>query len=98
MATRQTRLFAVNVGKVTEIPANVRVQHYRTLRTICSDFSEPIAMERQCFVFVGRTGTGKSRRAWEEASFAAYPKDPRTKFWDGYRDQQHVVVGKFILT
>jgi len=25
----------------------------------------------------------------------AYPKDPRTKFWDGYRDHQHVVIDEF---
>jgi len=82
-------------GKLEEIPANLRVQHYRTLRTIASDYSSPVAMERQVFVFTGRTGTGKSRRAWEEAGFTAYPKDPRTKFWDGYRDQPHVVIDEF---
>jgi len=25
----------------------------------------------------------------------AYPKDPRTKFWDGYNGQQHVVIDEF---
>lgn len=25
----------------------------------------------------------------------AYPKDPRTKFWDGYQDQAHVVIDEF---
>lgn len=52
-------------------------------------------MEREVFVFVGPTGAGKSRRAWEEATWDAYPKDPRTKFWDGYRDQCHVVIDEF---
>jgi hypothetical protein len=52
-------------------------------------------MERQVYVFTGRTGTGKSRRAWDEAGFSAYPKDPRSKFWDGYRDQKHVVIDEF---
>jgi len=33
----------------------------------------------------GRTGTGKSRRAWDLAGFGSYPKDPCTKFWDGYQ-------------
>jgi len=82
-------------GDILSIPANVRVQHYRTLRTIASDFSTPVAMERQIYVFTGRTGTGKSRRAWDEAGFSAYPKDPRSKFWDGYRDQKHVVIDEF---
>lgn len=51
-------------------------------------------MERTCHVFWGRTGTGKSRRAWEEAGFEAFAKDPRTKFWDGYQGEEHVVIGK----
>lgn len=25
----------------------------------------------------------------------AYSKDPRTKFWDGYRGQEHVVLDEF---
>lgn len=86
---------AAQKGSILDIPANVRVQHYRTLRTIASDYSTPIAMVRRVFVFTGRTGTGKSRRAWEEAGLTAYPKDPRTKFWDGYRDQKHVVIDEF---
>lgn len=43
----------------------------------------------------GPTGTGKSRRAWDEATFDAYPKDPRTKFWDGYRGHRNVVLDEF---
>lgn len=46
-------------------------------------------------VFWGRTGSGKSRRAWDEATIEAYPKDPRTKFWDGYKDHKYVVIDEF---
>lgn len=46
-------------------------------------------------MFWGPTGVGKSRRAWENAGIGAYPKDPRTKFWDGYNDHQHVVIDEF---
>lgn len=52
-------------------------------------------MERTISVFWGRTGTGKSKRAWEEAGLDAYPKDPRTKFWDGYRSHRFVVIDEF---
>lgn len=82
-------------GDLMAIEANVRIQHYRTLRTIRADYSEPIAFERKIIVFYGPTGTGKSRRAWEEAGWSAYPKDPRSKFWDGYRDQKNVVFDEF---
>lgn len=55
----------------------------------------PVAVERTVHVFWGGTGLGKSRRAWDEAGLDAYPKDPRTKFWDGYRGQHHVVIDEF---
>lgn len=68
---------------------------YHALRAIRSDHSQPQAIERRVNVFWGRTGTGKSRRAWDEAGEGAYSKCPRSKFWDGYQDQQHVVVDEF---
>ena len=40
-------------------------------------------------------GTGKSRRAWSEATLSAYCKDPRTKFWCGYTTQSNVVLDEF---
>lgn len=52
-------------------------------------------MERTVHVFWGDTGTGKSRRAWDEAGLSAYPKSPSTKFWDGYQDQGNVVIDEF---
>lgn len=82
-------------GKIEEIPADIRITSYRTLRTIRADYAQPEAMERICYVFCGATGTGKSRRAWSEAGLDAYPKDPRSKFWDGYRDQGNVVIDEF---
>jgi hypothetical protein len=82
-------------GRLDAIPADVYVRCYNQLRRISSDHMVPIGIERKVFVFWGATGTGKSRRAWEEASLQAYPKDPRSKFWDGYRDQEHVVLDEF---
>lgn len=46
-------------------------------------------------VYWGPTGVGKSRRAWEEAKLDAYPKNPRTKFWCGYRGEENVVIDEF---
>lgn len=82
-------------GDFEEIPENVRVSHYRTLRTIRADYAKPVGMERTCVVFWGKTGAGKSLRAWSEAGMDAFPKDPRTKWWDGYTSQQHVVIDEF---
>ena len=96
---------AAQSGTFSSIPPNVRVVNYRyelncsfnyrSLRSIASDYSRCVGMVRECFVFWGQTGTGKSRRAWQEAGMEAYCKDPRTKFWDGYQDQENIVVDEF---
>lgn len=82
-------------GELTSIPPDIRVRCYSSLRRIHADYAEPVGMVRTCYVFWGDTGTGKSRRAWEEAGTDAYPKDPRSKFWCGYRSQKHIVVDEF---
>jgi hypothetical protein len=86
---------AAQSGNLASIPANVRVVNYRTIRAIGADYSRAVGMERECFVFWGKTGSGKSRRAWEEAGVDAYCKDPRTKFWCGYQVEEHVVIDEF---
>jgi len=82
-------------GDIDQCDASIRICHYRTLQKIASDYSQPVAIVRKIFVYWGPTGTGKSRRAWDEASLEAYPKDPRSKFWDGYRGQENVVFDEF---
>lgn len=81
--------------KILRIPANIRVRCYSTLRRIGEDYMETTGFQRHCYVLWGPTGTGKSHRAWDEAGMDAYSKDPRTKFWCGYRGQQNVVVDEF---
>uniref|UniRef100_A0A345MQF6 Replication-associated protein n=1 Tax=Cressdnaviricota sp. TaxID=2748378 RepID=A0A345MQF6_9VIRU len=86
---------ACKSGDLDAIPASIRVVSYRTIRAIASDFSPCPGMVREVFVFWGPTGTGKSRRAWDEGGVDSYPKDPRSKFWDGYGDQQNVIMDEF---
>lgn len=82
-------------GRLDEVPDDLFVKHYRTFRTISADYSTPVGIVRQVFVYWGPTGVGKSRRAWELAGSTAYPKDPNTKFWDGYRSHKDVVIDEF---
>jgi len=82
-------------GKLDDIPSHVFVRCYQSLCRISRDYMAPVGIERTISVYWGRTGVGKSRRAWDEAGLQAYPKDPRTKFWDGYRGQEHVVIDEF---
>jgi len=83
------------LGLLDDIDAGTYVTHYRTLKAIATDNLVAPAIERQVDVFWGRTGTGKSRRAWAEAGLEAFPKDPRTKFWCGYQGQSNVVIDEF---
>jgi hypothetical protein len=87
-------------GRLNEIPSDIYIRSYSALKMIAKDHMEPVAMERFINVYWGATGTGKSRRAWDEATFQAYPKDPCTKFWDGYRPEIHknVVCDEFTGT
>lgn len=82
-------------GRMDDIPPDVLVRCYSNLRRIASDYSTPDPIVKEAFCYWGRSGAGKSRRAWDEATFQAYPKDPRTKFWDGYRGHAHVVIDEF---
>jgi len=82
-------------GDFTDIPSDIYVRCYSQLKSIAKDHLVPVALERRINVYWGRTGTGKSRRAWEEAGLDAYPKDPRTKYWDGYRAHKKVVIDEF---
>jgi len=86
---------AARNGDYSSIPAQVLVCHYRSLRSITTDYLRPVGLVRTCYVFWGKTGTGKSRRAWEEAGCDAYSKDPRSKFWCGYQRQEQVVIDEF---
>lgn len=82
-------------GHMDNIPSNIYVLHYNNLRRIAQDHLQPSPQIRQVVVYWGLTGVGKSRRAWNEAGLSAYPKDPRSKFWDGYRGQDNVVIDEF---
>jgi RNA helicase. len=73
----------------------LRNSYIRTLRAIAADNDNPQAVVRNAFVFWGVTGTGKSRRAWEEGGVGAYSKDPRTKFWCGYQGETAVIIDEF---
>lgn len=82
-------------GKIEEIPADIRIRSYGSLKKIEKDYMPRVAVEREVRVYWGKTGVGKSRRAWEEAGLTAYPKDPCTKFWDGYQGDECVVIDEF---
>lgn len=86
---------AATSGDLASVPPDIYVRCYNQLKRISTDHLRPVGMERVCYVFWGRTGTGKSRDAWTSAGMEGYPKDPNSKFWDGYRDHENVVIDEF---
>lgn len=82
-------------GQFDDIPPDILIRYYGNLKRISVENAQPVGVEKRCRVYWGQTGTGKSRRAWSEAGMDAYPKDPNSKFWDGYRGQEHVVIDEF---
>lgn len=86
---------AASRGDLQSVPDDVYVRYYGNLRRIAADNASAPAVQRSCIVLWGPTSTGKSRTAWSEAGDEAYAKDPRTKWWCGYRGQQHCVIDEF---
>lgn len=82
-------------GRLDEIPGDIQVRYFGNLLRIGSYYAQPRAISRECFLFWGKTGMGKSYTAWTEAGLDAYSKSPTTKFWDGYRHHKHVVIDEF---
>jgi len=83
-------------GDLDAVPPDVFVRNYHSLRRIQKDYSHALPRNGVAAkVFWGLTGTGKSHRAWEEAGQGAYIKNPSTKWWDGYRGEEDVLIDEF---
>jgi len=61
-------------GLIDNIPKDILVRCYHQLRRIESDNLSPVEVVRTVQCYWGTTGSGKSRRAWSEATLNAYPK------------------------
>jgi len=83
-------------GNFDEIPKDIVIRHYSSLKRIRVDNSTPPTRpEINVTVYWGASGTGKTRRAWFEAGDNVYIKNPNTKWWDGYKGQSTVIIDEF---
>lgn len=82
-------------GEFESVDPGILVPYFGQLQRLHAHFATPEAAVRECFVYWGPTGVGKSRTAWDRAGLDAYPKVSTTKFWDGYRGQDCVVIDEF---
>lgn len=79
-------------GLVEDIPADIRMRCYSTIRRISVDYMPRVDnLESVCGIWIfGESGSGKTR-----AVHAAYPdlyQKPRSKWWDGYQGESVVLL------
>lgn len=82
-------------GKFDEIPAQFEICYYNNLRRIHVDAKDAEDAEEPCGIFIhGHSGAGKS---YDARSIVAHDKKRIynkgwTKWWDGYKDQELVLL------
>lgn len=86
-------------GDFDSIDSSVFVGHYHNLKRIRSDYvTPPVRSDVEFIIYWGLTGSGKSFRAYTEATQneeTPYFKSSSNKWWDGYRGEKNVIVDEF---
>lgn len=80
-------------NRIDEIPSDIQIRYYSTLKKIAEDHMVPAFRDNvRAKFFFGPTRLGKSRRAWHEAGVDAYIKCGDSKWWDGYKGEDCVII------
>ena len=82
-------------GDFDAIPFDVYIRHKTNLEKYHAESRVVESRsELKNFWFVGPSGCGKSKLAREQYP-GAYNKDPMTRWWDGYKGQEVVIIDDF---
>lgn len=86
-------LQAAKEGRVDDIDAQIVMCHYSTIKRIRMDYMEkPADLDAPCGTWIyGLAGSGKSHRARQLAGASMYVK-PLNKWWDGYNNEDTVII------
>jgi len=82
-------------GEFDDIDADIRLRYKRTLEQIYAENRKvEDRSELKNYWYVGKSGCGKSKLA-RELWPGAYNKDPMTRWWDGYKGEDCVIIDDF---
>jgi len=91
---------AVEQGRLDDVPADIKCRHlkaieYAVQRTAVGKRKlDTMDGDSEHLWYVGRPGTGKSRKARADDP-GAYIKDPTSAWWDGYVNEEVVIIDDF---
>lgn len=92
-------LHNAKIGNMNDIPSEIIIRHYSTIKKISTDFGQCIERPGiQVIIHWGITGSGKTHDAYYASKSMAggfFRKSSTTKWWDGYQSEENILIDEF---